>query len=290
MKVGFVGLGAMGLPMARNLHFAGLLSAVWNRSSEKAQSLAAELGIAAPETLSALASSVDAVMICVSADHDVLDVVKASQATLDRARSYSIAHGQRRDPASAPRKTSSQSRRRLPRLSRERGRGGRAGCDARVMAGGEPRRSSARSRYFKPWARPSRSSVERRRTGDKGDQPDHVRGHHPGRGRGDGVRESTGAAPREGGRHARQGRRLELVFRQPRAEHDPRELSGGLSGAAACEGSAGSAATWRRIRGRLPVVERMLGEYAELIERGFGDEDISADFRLKAELFDKSRT
>jgi len=40
----------------------------------------------------------------------------------------------------------------------------------------------------------------------------------------------------------------------------------------------------------LPVVERMLGEYAELIERGYGDEDISADFRLKAELFDTRRT
>jgi 3-hydroxyisobutyrate dehydrogenase len=38
----------------------------------------------------------------------------------------------------------------------------------------------------------------------------------------------------------------------------------------------------------LPVVERMLGEYAELIERGYGDEDISSDFRLKAELFDRA--
>ncbi|HKZ74852.1 MAG TPA: NAD(P)-dependent oxidoreductase, partial [Steroidobacteraceae bacterium] len=35
----------------------------------------------------------------------------------------------------------------------------------------------------------------------------------------------------------------------------------------------------------LPVVERMLDEYAELTERGFGDEDISAAFRLKDELF-----
>lgn len=38
----------------------------------------------------------------------------------------------------------------------------------------------------------------------------------------------------------------------------------------------------------LPVVERMLGEYAELIERGYGDEDVSADFRLKAQLFEKA--
>ncbi len=36
----------------------------------------------------------------------------------------------------------------------------------------------------------------------------------------------------------------------------------------------------------LPVVERMLGEYAELVSRGYGDEDISATFRLKEELFD----
>jgi 3-hydroxyisobutyrate dehydrogenase len=37
----------------------------------------------------------------------------------------------------------------------------------------------------------------------------------------------------------------------------------------------------------LPVVERMLGEYAELVARGYGDEDISATFRLKEELFDR---
>jgi 3-hydroxyisobutyrate dehydrogenase len=38
----------------------------------------------------------------------------------------------------------------------------------------------------------------------------------------------------------------------------------------------------------LPVVERMLGEYAELVARGYGDEDISSTFRLKAELFEQT--
>jgi 3-hydroxyisobutyrate dehydrogenase len=38
----------------------------------------------------------------------------------------------------------------------------------------------------------------------------------------------------------------------------------------------------------LPVVERMLDEYAELVSRGYGDEDISATFRLKEELFDRA--
>ena len=40
LKIGFIGLGAMGMGMARNLHKAGLLSGVWNRTHSKAQSLA----------------------------------------------------------------------------------------------------------------------------------------------------------------------------------------------------------------------------------------------------------
>jgi 3-hydroxyisobutyrate dehydrogenase len=36
----------------------------------------------------------------------------------------------------------------------------------------------------------------------------------------------------------------------------------------------------------LPVVERMLDEYSELVSRGYGDEDISATYRLKSELFE----
>src|SRR2546430_8952739 len=37
MRAAFVGLGAMGQHMARNLHRAGMLSAVWNRSADKAR-------------------------------------------------------------------------------------------------------------------------------------------------------------------------------------------------------------------------------------------------------------
>ena len=38
----------------------------------------------------------------------------------------------------------------------------------------------------------------------------------------------------------------------------------------------------------LPVVEDVLREYEELIRRGHGDEDISAIYRLKQELFDQA--
>jgi 3-hydroxyisobutyrate dehydrogenase len=39
---------------------------------------------------------------------------------------------------------------------------------------------------------------------------------------------------------------------------------------------------------QLPVVERMLAEYEQLIEQGHGDEDISTCFRLKDQLFKKA--
>ena len=42
MNSGFIGLGAMGQHMARNLHRAGLLAGVWNRTASRARSFAAE--------------------------------------------------------------------------------------------------------------------------------------------------------------------------------------------------------------------------------------------------------
>src|SRR5436853_4099856 len=77
MRVGFVGLGAMGTHMARNLHRAGMLAAVWNRSAEKARALASELDVTAPATLEQLAAGIDVVVSCVSADADVLEVARA---------------------------------------------------------------------------------------------------------------------------------------------------------------------------------------------------------------------
>jgi 3-hydroxyisobutyrate dehydrogenase len=77
MRVGFAGLGAMGGPMARNLHRAGLLQAVWNRSGEKSRALAAELGCQAPDSLPAFANLAEAIVVCVSADADVRSVIEA---------------------------------------------------------------------------------------------------------------------------------------------------------------------------------------------------------------------
>ncbi|MGO9426170.1 MAG: NAD(P)-dependent oxidoreductase [Steroidobacteraceae bacterium] len=75
MQTGFVGLGAMGAHMARNLHRAGLLMGVWNRTAEKAAALAQELHCHAFADLAELAANCEAVVICVSADEDVRAVV-----------------------------------------------------------------------------------------------------------------------------------------------------------------------------------------------------------------------
>ena len=82
MKTGFIGLGAMGAPMARNLHKAGLLTALYNRSPEKARALAAELDCVAAQSVTELARACDAVVLCVSADADVLQVVQTLASAL----------------------------------------------------------------------------------------------------------------------------------------------------------------------------------------------------------------
>jgi 3-hydroxyisobutyrate dehydrogenase len=79
MKTGFIGLGAMGQSMARNLARQGLLSAVWNRSTGKATALAGELGCAAAPDPAELARLCEVVVMCVSADTDVKTVIAALQ-------------------------------------------------------------------------------------------------------------------------------------------------------------------------------------------------------------------
>jgi 3-hydroxyisobutyrate dehydrogenase len=75
MQTGFVGLGAMGAHMARSLHRAGLLTGVWNRSADKATALAAELKVIAFKNLEELAGNCEAVVVCVSADDDLRSVI-----------------------------------------------------------------------------------------------------------------------------------------------------------------------------------------------------------------------
>jgi 3-hydroxyisobutyrate dehydrogenase len=82
VNAGFIGLGAMGRGMARNLHRAGLLLTIWNRTPARASELAGELGVAAAANPAELAGRCDVVVLCVSADADVLELIDAIAGSL----------------------------------------------------------------------------------------------------------------------------------------------------------------------------------------------------------------
>ncbi len=82
MYVGFIGLGAMGKGMATNLAKANLLSGVYNRTTITAQALATELGVTLYSDIGILAAEMNVLLICVSADSDLLAVVEAIAKTV----------------------------------------------------------------------------------------------------------------------------------------------------------------------------------------------------------------
>lgn len=91
LKAGFIGLGAMGAPMARHVHAAGLLCAVGNRTQSRADALAGELGVRAARSADNFADC-DVVALCVSLDADVLEnaaalakVLKAGAIVVDHS-------------------------------------------------------------------------------------------------------------------------------------------------------------------------------------------------------------
>lgn len=81
MKCGVIGLGAMGAGMAMNLHKAGHLHRIWNRTASKAEALAGETGVEATDTVQDLAAECDLIVTCVSRDADVLEVMEKIAAT-----------------------------------------------------------------------------------------------------------------------------------------------------------------------------------------------------------------
>ena len=78
MQAGYLGLGAMGAPMARRLAAAGMLVGVWNRTSAKSDAFAAELSVICAATPAELAQHCEVLLVNVSADEDVLAVIRAA--------------------------------------------------------------------------------------------------------------------------------------------------------------------------------------------------------------------
>src|SRR4051812_38032144 len=286
MRVGFIGLGAMGSHMARNLHRAGMLAGVWNRSPEKARSLAAELGILAPESPAELAAAADAIVLCVSADPDVLDVVNA------------LAPGLKAGALVMDCSTvSSETARKSAQILAARqaafldcpvsgGVEGARDATLAVMVGGT---EDAFDR-----ARPVLAALGKTIThfGPTGSgQAAKATNQIMCAGIIEAVSEAMAFAKAQGlpldrvvdtlGKGA--GSSWYFVHRAPNM------VRGAYPAGFRVRLHAKDLGICRDMAARfgvtLPLVERMLDEYAELVARGYGDEDISATYRLKSELF-----
>src|ERR1700744_1728567 len=73
-RLGYLGLGMMGIPMARRLVSAGFEVAVWNRSADKAKPLV-EAGAKLAADPGSVAKSASIIFMCVTDGGAVQDVV-----------------------------------------------------------------------------------------------------------------------------------------------------------------------------------------------------------------------
>lgn len=88
-RVGYIGLGIMGMGMARNLLKAGFPLSVWNRTASKAEALAAE-GATARATPAEVAANSDIIVICVSDTPDVEAVLLGENGVIHGAQAGSL--------------------------------------------------------------------------------------------------------------------------------------------------------------------------------------------------------
>lgn len=86
LKIGFIGLGLMGLPMAKNILAKGFPLSVYNRSPQKAKVLE-KLGALVAKSPKELGETCDVVITCVTGPKDVREVLmgKNGVALADRA-------------------------------------------------------------------------------------------------------------------------------------------------------------------------------------------------------------
>jgi len=81
-KIGFIGMGLMGIPMSCRLLTAGFSVTVWNRNTAKTQ-FPAEQGAQVASTLAELCQSSDIIMLCVSNTAAVEEIVLAADGLLE---------------------------------------------------------------------------------------------------------------------------------------------------------------------------------------------------------------
>jgi 3-hydroxyisobutyrate dehydrogenase len=85
MKIGFIGLGNMGIPMVKNLVKGGFDVTVYNRTKEKAQDLQAEIDVKVAENPADLLKDADVIISMLTNDAAVKEVYNSDRGILSAA-------------------------------------------------------------------------------------------------------------------------------------------------------------------------------------------------------------
>ncbi len=89
-RVAFLGLGAIGRPMARHLAPPRSALTVWNRTATRASDFAAETGAAVAKTPRDAARDADVVITCLPSSHEVASILEGADGLLAGMRRGSV--------------------------------------------------------------------------------------------------------------------------------------------------------------------------------------------------------
>ena len=281
----------MGAPMARNLHKAGLLKAVWNRSRDKALALGTELDVAAPATLEEFARLLDVVVLCVSADADVRAVVEGLAPGLARGALVIDCSTVSADTARWAAEFLAGRGVRFVDAPVSGGVEGAKNGALAIMCGGE----AAAFEAARPVLAAMGKTIEHFGPSGSGQATKATNQIMCA-----GIIRACAEAMAFAGAHglpldrvvstlgAGAGSSWYFVHRAPNMVREAYPAGFRVRLHAKDLGICRDMAA--RLGVSLPVVDSMLAEYAELIAQGHGDEDISATHRLKQALFKKAAT
>ncbi len=141
MKIGFIGLGVMGFPMAGHLQAAGHAVTVFNRTAQKAEDWVARHGGGGADTPAAAANGADLVCVCVGNDDDVRSVVLGPQGVFSGLAAGAIVVDHTTASAELARELASLAAERELGFLDAPVSGGQAGAEngaLTIMVGGEP--------------------------------------------------------------------------------------------------------------------------------------------------------
>ena len=89
-KIGFIGLGVMGAPMAGHLSKSGFQVSVFNRTYEKSSKWTSQYKGTVCDSLSELSSSSEFIILCVRNDQDVKNIINGKQGIIDSLKPGTI--------------------------------------------------------------------------------------------------------------------------------------------------------------------------------------------------------